>query len=241
MRFFAVLAPAGCVAVAMAWFVLASYPPAAAQQANPPRAELALKVYPCLPIHAQAIAAQLREDYRGVPGVRIGADDRLGQILVEAPPGVQAEIARHLTPTPQNTGSPPAQVAPAIPPPYLLPSATVPAGTRSVQLRHATARQVEAGLVSALGKRLVLGTGGGPAVRNYHLGLPDGKRIDLSIDHQANRVTLQGQGTTVDSCLRLIQALDRPALPRDRGMRLLHARHCAATGAGGTTHVTATP
>ncbi len=222
MRFVAYLSPVGCTAVALVWFVLANDPQASAQQAAPPPANQVLRVYPCTPGTAQTLAAQLRQQYRGVPGVRIGADDRLGQVLVQATPAIQAQIAQRLTPPPPVHRPQTSRVAPQAPQTFP-PSAPVAArGPRSqpVQLRYTTAQQIEAALLRTLGKRLTPVLGGIQAAREYRLDLPAGGQINLSIDYRANRAIVQGTGPAVDSCVRLIQALDNPKMPAGRSLRL---------------------
>jgi len=220
MRFVACLAPAACMAAAMTWFMLASYPSAKAQQAAPAAPESVLKVYPCTPALAQAIAARLREEFRAVPGVRIGADDRLGQVLVQASPGIQAEVARRVALMTANLGQQAPQGAPTAT--QAVPS-SIPGRPRSqsVQLRYATAAQVEAALVNTLGRRLRPFMGGELARKDYQLALPGGATINLSFHYQTNSATVQGTGAAVDSCLRLIEALDSPPPPAGRSVRLV--------------------
>jgi len=220
VRFVACLAPAGCMAAAMTWFMLASYPSAKAQQAVPAVPESVLKVYPCTPALAQAIAARLREDLRAVPGVRIGADDRLGQVLVQAPPGIQPEVARRVALMTANLGQQAPRGAPTAT--QVVPS-SIPGRPRSqsVQLRYATAAQVEAALVNTFGRRLRPFMGGDLARKDYQLALPGGATINLSFHYQANSATVQGTGAAIDSCLRLIEALDSPPPPAGRSVRLV--------------------
>lgn len=220
MTFVVYLAPAVCVAVVLTWSLMVADRPAAAQQPPAIQTSPGLKVYPCPPSGAQAIAARLREEFRGFPSVRIGADDRLGQILVEAPPEIQAQIARRVTAVPQGFIPPATQTSQA-------PQQTYPAQnsrgpkSQTIELRYVTAPQIEAALVGTFGNRLRPLIDAGQAARSFRLDQPGGRRTELSIHLQANRVTVQGTGTAVDSCVRLIQALDGPQLPAGRSLRLI--------------------
>ncbi|MHC4177832.1 MAG: hypothetical protein ACYSWU_10010, partial [Planctomycetota bacterium] len=234
-RFVVCLVPAGSMAVALGWALLAAYPPASAQQAAPansmgyrttPPAETnkpSFAVYPCPPASARAIAARLRQEFGGIPGVHIGADDRLGQIFVDAPPEIRAQIARRLTTFLPHASPQTLQASPTTPPIYPPPAYRAPK-SQSIQLRYAPAGQVEAGLVGTLGKRLAPVQAAAVGVRGYRLALPGGGRIDLSVNHQANQVAVQGTGIGVDSCVRLIRTLDSPGLPPGRSVRLLSLR-----------------
>jgi general secretion pathway protein D len=220
MRLVVCLAPAGCVAVLLTWFLLASYPSAEAQQAVPTTAEPNLKVYLCEPAMAQATAARLREEFRGVGGVHIAADDRLGRIVIQAPPEIQAEIARRLASPPPSVTPQPDRRNPSAPAAQPVSVARGPS-VHSVQLRNTTSRQVEFGLVDTLGKRLTPAPARGPGGQNYRLALPGGGALDVNIDYRANVVTVRGTGVAVDSCVRLIQALDSPPQPAGRTVRLV--------------------
>jgi general secretion pathway protein D len=214
------LAPAGCVAVLLAWSLLARYPSAAAQQPTPTPTDAVLKVYRCPPTSAQAIAARLREEFRGVAGVRIGADERLGQILVQALPEIQAQVARRLATPPPNLRPQSSQAVAPMGAAYP-PSALREPRLQSVQLRYVTARQIEAALVDTLGRRLSPVLGVPPAAKEYRLALSGGGSIRIGISYQTNQATVQGIGAAVDSCVRLIHTLDSPQQPADRSVRLV--------------------
>ena len=68
----------------MAWF------------ATPVRADngLTVKVYACPTGQAQAVADQLRTEFGLTPGVRIAADPRTNQVVIQAPPEIQARISQ---------------------------------------------------------------------------------------------------------------------------------------------------
>ena len=219
-RFVVYLAPVGFMAVALVWFLMAADPPATAQQVGPPASNQVLKVYPCTPGSARAIATQLRELYRAVPGVRVGADDRLGQVLVEAPPAIQAQISQRLKLPAPALGPQSPRVASAAPQ-TVPPAAARGPRSRTLQLRHTTAQQLEAALVKTLGGRLTPIVGGGQAAREYRLDLPGGGKINLGVHYQTNLAVVQGAGRAVESCVRLIQALDRPRSSAGQSTRLI--------------------
>jgi len=162
---------------------------------------------------AAAIAAQLKGEFPPTAAVRIVVDQRTSQILVRAPPEIQRQIADRLNqalPTPAASHKP-----------SLVRSASPSTQSHEVQLRQTTARQLQTALVGMLGERLlVVGEAGGDTT-GYRLKLPDGRTAQLTIDRQTDRVLVQGDGPVVDSCVRMVRALDRPREPGDNGTRLI--------------------
>ncbi|HUT12068.1 MAG TPA: secretin N-terminal domain-containing protein [Thermoguttaceae bacterium] len=198
--------------------------PAAAQQDNAASTEPLLRAYPCPAIALQPTVARLRSEFQGIPGVAVAADARTGQILVQAPPEIQVQIAQRL-----QTGAPVTQIPPT--PTAQPPSSPTPAAaaagvsqSRSVQLRNNTAAQVEAALLGMLGDRLAPVPGGGFGIKSYRMALTAGSDIQIGIHEQANLVILQGTGSAVDSCVRLIQVLDGPHPTLDQTTRLASFR-----------------
>ena len=211
-RLVACLAPAACAAVVLGCCVLVGYGPVAAQQ-RATTSEPVLKVYACPPIAAEMIAGQLRQEYQGIPNIRIGADERLGQILVQAPPAIQSQIAERLTtPAPQVAQTPQTPVRQVSATTAQPPAATASQATASqtVAFQHSTARQMEAVLASVLGQRLTPLAGGTQSASDYRLALQNGGSVNLRLHYQANMATVQGAAAGVDSLVRLMQTLDSP-------------------------------
>ncbi len=169
-----------------------------------------LKVYACGPGEAATIAGQWEQKYAGRSDVRIVVDPRTSQIVVRAPPDIQAEISE------QFAARQPA-AAESTPPD------SSPAGalrSEVVQLQRKTAGQFEAALVNALGARLSrVGADGSRAVV-YRLTAAGGV-AELGIDSQLGTVTVRGSGPAVQSCVRLIRLLDGAERPADDGTRLV--------------------
>ncbi len=223
MRTVVVLAATACVLSALAglWPLLVS--PATAQQAPPAPADPVWRAYPCRPENAPAVAAQLQQEFGAAPNVRFASDQRVGQVLVQANPAVQAQVAQRLLALAAAASQPPNALSGTAPPTPPAPTSLAIPSARShaVSLRHVPARQVEAALANTLGERLSAVTGAELGVRNYWLALPGGQRIELGISERANQVTVQGAGAAVDSCLSLIRALDSPQTAPDRSVRFV--------------------
>ena len=132
--------------------------PAAAQT------EMVVKVYTCPAGTAGPLADQLREEFGMVPGVRVAADPRTSQVIVQAPPEIQARISQRLARSAPGGVASPAQK------------------TAGVLLRSATVEQVETALWGMLGNRLSSLPPPRPQVRKYRLALAGGGSIDLTID-----------------------------------------------------------
>jgi len=200
--------------------------PAAAQQDNVASTEPVLRAYPCAAIALQPTVSRLRSEFQGIPGVAVAADARTGQILVQAPPQIQTQIAQRLQTQVPVTQIPP---TPATQPPSTPPRSPTVNGpsqsqSRSVQLRNNTAAQVEAALLGMLGDRLAPVPGGGFGIKSYRMALTAGGDIQIGIHEQANLVILQGVAPAVDSCVRLIQVLDGPRPTPDQTTRLASFR-----------------
>lgn len=226
-------------------------PPAADQtrSATPPQATIApairedaensvvngepsFQLYHCAPGSAQAIAARLQEQFGTTPGVRIVPDERTSQVLVIAPPTVQARIAGRVSdelskiapappvqqPSVAERAFPVRPAAAQLAQPSVTPVEAVT--SREIQLWNSTSEQFETALTGTLGQRLsqVPGT---PDVANYRLSISGGQSLDLSINRPTNRVTVTGTGTVVGSAAQLIHAMDSPQQSVDRTMGLV--------------------
>ena len=101
---------------------------------------LVVKFYPCPQGQAAATADGLRNEFGVIPGVRVAADERTSQVIVQAPPEVQARISQRLAAAFPDL-QPAAEKAPAA------------AGeVRQISLKRIQADQLEATLVEHLGQ-----------------------------------------------------------------------------------------
>ena len=170
---------------------------------------LVVKLYPCPQGQAAATADALRNDYGAIPGVRVAADERTSQVIIQAPPEVQARVSQRL--------------AAAFP--GLQPAADkAPAGggeVRQVPLKRIQADQLEAALWSTLGNRLTAIQGQPAQPHGYHLALSNGGAVTIWIDFSTKQVKLEGSATAVDAAVRLIQVLDSPQDAAGRNVRVM--------------------
>jgi len=182
-----------------------------------------LRAYPCPAADVEGVAARLRGEFRAVPNVRIAADVRTGQIVVDAPAEVQAGIAQRLAS--QSPPASPVARSPQTTVPAPRPRPTVqqqqPPKARTVPFWHASARDIESALVGMLANRLQPIPSAASGERIYRMSLPGGGGLDLTIGYGNNQVIVQGPGQAVDACARLIQALDTSPKARGQATRLV--------------------
>jgi general secretion pathway protein D len=170
-----------------------------------------LKVYPCPAGQASLIADHLRETLSAVEGVRVAADVRSSQVVVQAPREVQAWVAQQLAVRGESKAVADARAA-----------ANTTVQTRTVTLQRSTPRQIETALGNLLGDRLTTLTSPRDAVREYRL-TADGESLNLSIDPASSQVKISGPASLVDSTARVVQVLDGP-VEGGRSVRLLPLR-----------------
>ena len=101
-----------------------------------------VKFYACPQGQAAATADTLRNEFGVIPGVRVAADERTSQVIVQAPPEVQARISQRLA-----AAFPDLQPAPEKAP-------AGPVEVRQIPLKRIQADQLEAALWNTLGNRL---------------------------------------------------------------------------------------
>jgi len=191
-------------------------------------AEPVLRSYPCSgdPLSA---AAWLRGQLSTVQDLRVAADERTRQVLVLAPPEVQAEVARRLSQASTAVPSDASQPAAARPadghPMAVSPAAQARTGaTQSIPLQFHTAAQMESLLLGALGKRVARAQNAAPGVSVYAVTGPEGQAVDLGIHRQSNEVTVLGIGPLAESCARLVRALDMARSPTGQATQLISLR-----------------
>jgi len=167
----------------------------------------------------QSTTELLRNEFGVISGVRIAADERTSQVLVYAPPEVQARISQRLAvlsaPAGVSAGTGPSQP--------LMPNETARSGYQSgtMSLQHCTAEQLENSLAAILGNRLLAIPSPRPQVRLYRVSSRSGENAELTIDSALKQVTLEGPAAAVERCGRLIRALDSLDEIGGRNTRLL--------------------
>ena len=172
---------------------------------------------------AQATADWLQNEFSAIPGVRITADARTLQVLIYAPPEIQARIAQRLTAlTPPANASPPA--GPMQPPSLGAASGGMNQCRSSVSLQSCTAEQLEASLAGLLGNRLRAIPPLQAQTRRYGVVAGNGESVELTIDAGLKQVTIEGPVAGVETCARLIRALDSPDEAGGRNTRLVPLR-----------------
>jgi type II secretion system protein D len=207
--------------IVMVALLAATALPSAAQQSGSPALTPALQVYQCPADKLDATVARLRLEFQTGPDVRFAADARTSQILVYAPPEVQAQIAQRVAAVAQGPALEANPSRPAAASPPASPADSRATKSFTVGLRNTTARQFEEAIVAALGKRLVSLPAAELGVRSYQLVLPGGGTVRLDLRQQTNQATVQGPAAGVESCVRLIQALDTAESTADRSTRLV--------------------
>jgi len=170
---------------------------------------LVAKAYKCPQGQAAATADTLRNDYGVIPGVRVAVDERTSQVIVQAPPEVQARISQRMA-TAYPDLQPPAEKATAS-------SAEV----RQIALQRVQPEQLDAALWSTVGNRLTAVAEQRAGSRGYHLTMTGGGVVTLWIDAAAKQVKLEGPATAVDAAARLIRVLDSPQDQAGRNVRLM--------------------
>ncbi|MCX7426748.1 MAG: hypothetical protein NTW96_14115 [Planctomycetia bacterium] len=186
-------------------------PPATSTGSDAP----VLKAYPCPAGDAARQAARLQSQLPAGSNVRISPDERSGQILVVAPPDVQSWVAQSLR---AAAVEPPQAAAPAGP---ARPEAME---SHTVQLQNRESRQVEAAMLQMLAGRLTPLPGGDGQQASYRLAVSEGSPVELLFERPTNRVTVRGVGRLMDSCIRLVRALDGAGQTGEAGMQLVSVK-----------------
>ena len=157
-----------------------------------------------------ATSEWLRRQFAGEANVRIAADRRTGQILVLAPPALHSLIAQRLQQAPATASAAPvaAPPAPEAATPDRGPAVSASAGVQVLNLHNRSAKDLEASLQGALGKRMTPIPNLPASQTGYHVNLGPNGEADLVLDHQAQRLGIQGSGAAVESFLRLARLLD---------------------------------
>ncbi len=187
----------------LAWLV---YRPASAQD------DVVVKAYTCPAGQASAIADHLRDELGAAEGVRVAADSRTSQVVVQAPQSIQLWVAKRLAVgTDVRGGASDADAASA-----------KGDQARSVALRRISADQLEASLGELLRDRLTRVSTPRERARVYRVSLASGS-LDLTVDAAAAQVRITGTGPAVDAAARLVEILDGPP-EENRNTRLLPIR-----------------
>ena len=186
-------------------------PPATSTGSDAP----VLKAYPCPAGDAARQAARLQSQLPAGSNVRISPDERSGQILVVAPPDVQSWVAQSLRAAAVEPPQAAAPVGPARPEAM---------ESHTVQLQNRESRQVEAAMLQMLAGRLTPLPGGDGQQASYRLAVSEGSSVELLFERPTNRVTVRGVGRLMDSCIRLVRALDGAGQTGEAGMQLVSVK-----------------
>ncbi len=173
--------------------------------------DLTVRVYSCLSGQAPATADRLRTEFGVFTGVRIAADERTSQVIVQAPAEIQSRVGRRLAAvTPAAAARQPGNRE----------ASTAAPQSRSITLRNATAPQVERALSNILGSRLTAMRAERPPAKQYRLALSGGE-IEVTVDPATSKVTAEGPVALLGAFVRLVQVLDSPSGAGGRDIRLL--------------------
>lgn len=185
--------------------------------ATPPE----FKAYGCPASDVAALAERLEQRFGAGGNLRIVPDPQRGQVLVIAPPEIQAQVARFVNPatapTPQQTQRPLDPPSEAQPTPALAGRGSV----QEIQLWQHSARDLEASLLRTLGKRLTPLSTSAAGQADYALQLPNGSALRVTVDQRSNRVRLEGAAAAVHSATQLVHAMDQPEQPAGRRIGLV--------------------
>jgi len=191
-------------------------------EARPPApAKPVVRSYRCTEGRQAETVARLRTLYGARGDVRVAADPQSGQVLVVAPAEVHAEIPRHV-PAPDPGRSPgPGGAAPS---PSPRTDANGEARELSVGLAHLTAGQVETTLRELFGGRLAPAPDRRAGQSAYRFAGAAGRRVELTFDHQRNRVTVYGPASLAGQFAQLVRSLDGRTQLEGRTVRLIPLR-----------------
>lgn len=160
--------------------------------------------YPVARDQLAAVAARLETQLRAHPEARFTTDPDTSQVIVLAPPEVQALVAAELGQTQQIAPSDPGTRPWAVGLP-----ATVPArpAVRSLQLTRVPLARLEVQVRQMLGARLEPRPGGQSGGPDYVLAR-GARRVELVFDRSKNTVQLAGDPPLVNQLAHLLSALD---------------------------------
>ncbi|MFZ1936976.1 MAG: secretin N-terminal domain-containing protein, partial [Thermoguttaceae bacterium] len=175
------------------------------------QSDLTVRVYSCASGQAPAAADKLRMEFGVFSGVRIAADERTSQVIVQAPAEIQSRIGQRLA-----AAAPPAAARQA----DNRETAAAAPQSQSISLRYATAPQIDRALSSVLGSRLTALPAEHAPAKQYRLALSGGQ-INVTVDPTTSKVNMEGPGPLLGAFVRLIQVLDSPSEGGGRDVRLL--------------------
>ena len=180
-----------------------------------------VKAYVCPAGTVQAVADRLQKEFGATPGVKIVVDERTSQVIAYAPAEIQPHIGQRLG---VLTGT---VDAPSPGGPQRLSGSLAPAAgvnqSRTVSLQHCTAEQLEASLRGILNNRLVGLPSPRPQTRRYRVASGSGN-VELTIDPGIRQIAIEGPVASVETCARLILALDSSDEAGGRNTRLVPLR-----------------
>lgn len=210
-----------------------------------PGSQSVLRSYSAGAMDPVTLAADLQARIGNDPNVRIVSDKRTAQVLVVAPTELQQHIAAYIaraespmTAAPAQGQMPAPTQAPGPGSQVSLPgsglkvaigtSPSLPNRVQEIQLQRVPAAQVENSLVEMLGNRLMSANSAAGDVAEYRIKLSGNRSLGLSIDRRTHRVVVEGSGTPLESCIRLVRALDDPVRSADQSLRMVSLRMARA-------------
>jgi len=179
-------------------------PPPAANTPVPSPQAAEVKTYPQPPQTLESTAAALQAQFGNDPRVKIITDARTSQILVVAPPDVQAAAARFLADPPISK---PSSANGTLP---ITPSAGQTVQADEIRLCNISASAMENQLQQMLGPRLETAATGG-SLAQYRLTLRSGETLQFDVNRSADTIRASGPSWAIPSFRQLIAALDSPA------------------------------
>ncbi len=200
---------------------LPAAPPA--QQPAAPQDNHELRGYRVAGEYLHAWAQELERRTQHIPGSRVAADSRTGQIVVLAPPSMHREIAGLLRTQPMPAPQPPA--APDFVPPPAGPLELPEGPLRPIGLRYADGGEIMAALGRLFHSRWQDMPEDASGVMAAHLLQPEGPPV-LVLYHPDNQeLAIDGPADAAEQLRRLIQTLDAPNQTSGDRVHLVTIRH----------------
>lgn len=160
----------------------------------------------------------LRQQYPITTGVRVATDQRTGQLLVIAPPAIQAQIAKQLLGT--NLAQQPTVKAPLSPNPAQAAPAT-DRTTASHQLQNINWHQFEEMLRQLWGDRLLLTSQDNGARSLVQMPETGDRQPVMQIDRRRDQLSVAGPKPITDAWIQVARALDAPANSPRKNLQLV--------------------
>lgn len=186
-----------------------------------------LKAYPYAAANAEAIAAEIQGKYPADRGVRVAVDLRTGQLLVVAPPELQPEIAAFLAEQGEaSAAAPPSASRRAESEPPRPPIAM--ASPSAIRLERIAPEELQRKLQALWRGRLAPVAQSDPDGATLVVPFAGQPALEVQINRRSRDVAVRGPAAAVDSCLKLIKALDQGEAAADRELQVVPIRAATA-------------